>query len=201
MRIAVIGVGNVGGALASALTEAGHDVVVAASTAEKAAQAAAGLECEPAPSPREAADGADAVVLAIPFSAGHDVADEIRDEVDGKPIVDVTNSSAIVEDGISNAEAFQTWLPEAHVVKAFNTVFASRLAESNQDAEPLDGFIAGDDAGAKATVATLVHDAGLEPLDVGGLRMARALEGMAWTNISLNMANNWPWHSAWKLAR
>jgi hypothetical protein len=41
----------------------------------------------------------------------------------------------------------------------------------------------------------------MEPLDVGGLKMARALEGMAWTNISLNMANNWPWHSAWKLAR
>ena len=56
-----------GGALASALTEAGHDVVVAASNSEKAAEAAAGLECEPAPSPREAADGADAVVLAIPF--------------------------------------------------------------------------------------------------------------------------------------
>ena len=201
MRVAVIGVGNVGGALATALTEAGHDVVVAASTAEKAAQAAAGLECEPAPSPREAADGADAVVLAIPFNAGHEVADEIRDEVAGKPIIDVTNSPAIVEAGTSNAEAFQAWLPEAHVVKAFNTVFASRLADPNEDGRPLDGFIAGDDSDAKATAATLVRDAGLAPLDVGGLRMARALEGMAWTNISLNMANNWPWHSAWKLAR
>ena len=201
MRVAVIGVGNVGGALATALTEAGHDVVVAASTAEKAAQAAAGFECEPAPSPREAADGADAVVLAIPFNAGHEVADEIRDEVAGKPIIDVTNSPAIVEAGTSNAEAFQAWLPEAHVVKAFNTVFASRLADPNEDERPLDGFIAGDDSDAKATAATLVRDAGLAPLDVGGLRMARALEGMAWTNISLNMANNWPWHSAWKLAR
>ena len=201
MRVAVIGVGNVGGALATALTEAGHDVVVAASTAEKAAQAAAGFECEPAFSPRVAADGADAVVLAIPFNAGHEVADEIRDEVAGKPIIDVTNSSAIVEEGTSNAEAFQAWLPEAHVVKAFNTVFASRLADPNEDERPLDGFIAGDDSDAKATAATLVRDAGLEPLDVGGLRMARALEGMAWTNISLNMANNWPWHSAWKLAR
>ena len=103
--------------------------------------------------------------------------------------------------GTSNAEAFQAWLPEAHVVKAFNTVFASRLAGSTQDGQPLDGFIAGDDAEAKATVATIVRDAGLAPLDVGDLKMARALEGMAWANISLNMANNWPWHSAWKLAR
>jgi predicted dinucleotide-binding enzyme len=201
MRVAVIGVGNVGGALASALTDAGHDVVVAASDAEKAAQAAAGLECEPAPNPREAVEGADAVVLAIPFKAGEEVAGEIRDGVAGKPVIDVTNSPAVVEEGTSNAEAFQAWLPEAHVVKAFNTVFASRLAEPTQDGHPLDGFIAGDDPDAKATVATIVRDAGLEPLDIGGLKMARALEGMAWANIAVNMANNWPWHSAWKLAR
>jgi len=201
MRVAVIGVGNVGTALASSLTEAGHDVVVAASNAEKAAQAAAGLECEPAASPAEAVVDADAVVLAIPFKAGQEVAGEIRNQVSGKPVIDVTNSPAIVEQGTSNAEAFQAWLPEAHVVKAFNTVFASRLAEPMEGGQPLDGFIAGDDADAKATVATIVRDAGLEPRDVGELKTARALEGMAWTNISLNMANQWPWHSAWKLAR
>jgi len=201
MRVAVIGVGNVGGALASALTDAGHQVVVAASRAETAAQAAAGLDCEPAASPAEAAAEADAVILAIPFTAGKEVADEIRDEVTGKPVIDVTNSPGVIETGTSNAEAFQGWLPEAHLVKAFNTVFASRLTEPTDGGEALDGFIAGDDASAKSTAATIVRDAGLAPLDVGGLKMARALEGMAWTNISLNMANKWPWHSAWKLAR
>ncbi|HEX3220276.1 MAG TPA: NADPH-dependent F420 reductase [Candidatus Limnocylindria bacterium] len=200
MRVAVIGVGNIGSALASSLTEAGHDVVVAASNAEKAQQAAAGLECEPAPSPHEAVDGAEAVVLAIPFAATEEVAGEIRDEVAGKPVIDVTNSQAVVETGKSNAESIQEMLPEAHVVKAFNTVFASQLSTARENGA-LDGFIAGDDADAKATVSTIVRDAGLEPLDVGGLRMARVLEGMAWANISLNMANNWPWQSAWKLVR
>jgi predicted dinucleotide-binding enzyme len=200
MRVAVIGVGNIGGALASALTDAGHDVVVAASNAEKATQAAAGLECEPAASPGQAAAGADAVVLAVPFGAVAEVVDEIRDEVDGKPVIDVTNSQSVIESGRSNAEQIQEQLPQAHVVKAFNTVFASQLAKA-RDNGSLDGFIAGDDAAAKATVATIVRDAGLEPLDVGDLRMARALEGMAWTNISLNMANSWPWQSAWKLVR
>lgn len=200
MRVAVIGVGNVGGALASALSDAGHDVVVAASNAEKAAQAAAGLECEPAPSPREAADGADAVVLAIPFGAAEEVATEIRDEVDGKPVIDVTNSQAVVDTGRSNAEAIQGWLPKAHVVKAFNTVFASQL-NTKRNGERVDGYLAGDDAEAKQTVTTIVRDAGLEPLDFGGLNMARVLEGMAWANISLNMQNQWPWNSAWKLVR
>jgi predicted dinucleotide-binding enzyme len=200
MRVAVIGVGNIGGALASAFTDAGHDVVVAASNAEKAAQAAAGLECEPAPSPAEAVAGADAVVLAVPFAASEEVAGEIRERVDGKPIVDVTNSPSVIETGRSNAETIQDWLPNAHVVKAFNTVFASNLNRADGD-EPLDGFLAGDDDAAKRTVSTLVHDAGMEPLDIGGLRMSRVLEGMAWANISLNMAKGWSWSSAWKLAR
>lgn len=189
-----------GSALASALTDAGHDVVVAASNAEKAEQAAAGLECEPAASPSDAADGADAVILAIPVTAVEEVAGEIRQQVPGKPVVDVTNSQAVLETGVSNAEQIQGLLPEAHVVKAFNTVFASNLGHP-QGGERLDGFLAGDDANAKAAVATIVRDAGLEPLDVGDLKMARALEGMAWANISLNMANGWPWKSAWKLER
>ena len=201
VRVAIIGVGNVGGALASALTEAGHDVVVAASNAEKAAQAAAGLHCEPAPSPLEAVDDADAVVLAVPFAATEEVAGEIRAAVEGKPIIDVTNSPSVVENGTSNAEAIQSWLPEAHVVKAFNTVFASQLGGADAEGEPLDGFLAGDDAQAKATTTTIVRDAGLEPLDVGNLHMARVLEGMAWANISLNRDNGWPWKSIWKLER
>jgi predicted dinucleotide-binding enzyme len=201
MRVAIIGVGNVGGALAEALTDAGHEVVVAASKAETAAQAAAGLDCEPAANPRDAVSDADAVVLAVPFPATEDVAEEIRDAVAGKPVVDVTNSPSVVETGRSNAEAIQAWLPDAHVVKAFNTVFASRLGRRSDDGEPLDGFLAGDDPGAKATVSTIVHDAGLQPLDVGNLQMARVLEGMAWANISLNTANGWPWNSAWKLER
>jgi predicted dinucleotide-binding enzyme len=200
MRVAVIGVGNVGGALASALTDAGHEVVVAASNAEKAQQAAAGLDCEPAASPQAAAQDADAVVLAIPTTAVEEVAGEIREQVVGKPVVDVTNSRAVIEKGVSNAEQIQQLLPGAKVVKAFNTVFASKLGKRD-DGEPLDGFLAGDDPDAKAKVATIVRDAGLEPLDVGDLKMARALEGMAWTNISLNMANGWPWNSAWKLER
>jgi predicted dinucleotide-binding enzyme len=191
----------VGGALASALTDAGHEVVVAASNAEKAKQAAAGLDCEPAASPQDAVQGADAVVLAIPTTAVEEVAGEIRDKVAGKPVVDVTNSQAVIEKGVSNAEQIQQLLPEAKVVKAFNTVFASKLGKPQNGDQPLDGFLAGDDPEAKAKVATIVRDAGLEPLDVGDLKMARALEGMAWTNISLNMANGWAWQSAWKLER
>ena len=58
-------------------------------------------------------------------------------------------------------------------MKAFNTIFGVVLAQGR----PLDVFIAGDDAQAKAGVAEFIESLGLRPLDVGGLNMAHWLEG------------------------
>jgi predicted dinucleotide-binding enzyme len=200
MRVAVIGAGNVGSVLAEKLFNQGHEVVVAASSAESAAEAARTIEGRAA-AVDEAVRAAEAVILAVPADALSAVAAEIREDVVGKPVVDVSNGPNVVQAGESLAEALQRQLPGAHVVKAFNTAFASRMAEPTNGDGPLDGFIAGDDAEAKLAVAGLVRDVGFEPLDVGDLRNARVLEGMAWLNISLNMANRWPWHSGWRLER
>lgn len=201
MRVAIIGVGNVGSVLARKLSDAGHEVAVAASSAEKARQVAADVDCLPADSAGQAAAAADVVVLAVPATELGAVAGEIAEAVAGKPVVDVTNGPLAVEEGRSLAEGLQADLPQAAVVKAFNTAFASRMADPVVDEGRLDGFIAGDDAAAKETVATLVRDIGFEPVDAGALKMARTLEGMAWMNISLNVANGWPWQSGWRLAR
>jgi predicted dinucleotide-binding enzyme len=201
MQVAVIGVGNVGSVLARKLRESGHQVIVAATSAERAQQAAAEMDCIPADSAADAARQAEALILAVPADEHADVAEELRPEVAGKPVVDVSNGPKAVQDGVSLAEGLQERLPGAPVVKAFNTAFASRMADPVENGRPLDGFIAGDDAGAKEKVATLVRDMGFEPLDVGELKMARTLEGMAWLNISLNMANGWPWRSGWRLER
>ncbi|HEX2141433.1 MAG TPA: NAD(P)-binding domain-containing protein [Candidatus Limnocylindria bacterium] len=202
MRVAVIGIGNVGSTLSEKLESAGHEVVVAASTEESAERAAEDLNCEPAATPAEAAEKAEAVVLAVPADALGEVAQELRGHVSGKPVVDVSNGPMAVQEGRSLAETVQEQLPEARVVKAFNTAFASRMADPTFDGGlSLDGFLAGDDPEAKKVVGRLVGDVGFEPLDIGELKMARVLEGMAWVNISLNMANSWPWRSGWKLLR
>ncbi len=83
-------------------------------------------------------------------------------------------------------------------MKAFNTVFAANQANPTRE---IDGYVAGDDANAKTTVISLVESIGMQPLDVGPLSAARALEGMAYLNIGLNAANGWSWTSAWKLER
>jgi 8-hydroxy-5-deazaflavin:NADPH oxidoreductase len=89
--------------------------------------------------------------------------------------------------------------PNAKVVKAFNTIFASHQADPVVDDIQLDGFIAGDDSAAKQRVLEFVASLDFRPIDTGPLVMSRALEAMGMLNISLNMTNNWPWQTGWKL--
>ena len=204
MRIAVIGAGNVGSSVARAGVDSGHEVILSATTPEKARTVADTLGASAAANNPDAVRQADLVVLAVPYSAVADIADEIADAAAGKIIIDATNAlkpdlSGLAVTDRSAAELLQERLPAARVVKAFNTVFASRQADPVVDGSPLDGFYAGDDAEAKQTVAEFLTGIGYRPIDAGGLSSARALEQMAFLNILLNASNGWPWQSGWKL--
>lgn len=204
MKIAILGAGNVGGGLAAAATTAGHDVVLSASSADSAAKAAANAGATAAGSNTEAVQGADLVVLAVPHGSVAGVVTELGDALDGKTVIDATNPlndtySDLTTSGVSAAESLQQQVPAANVVKALNTVFASRYANPSEGGQPLPALVAGDDAAAKATVAQLVASLGFRPLDVGSLRYARSLEEIAFLNISLNAANGWTWQSHFAL--
>ena len=205
MQIAIIGVGNVGKALAGSFVRAGHAVTLSSTdpedTREEVARATGATAAR---SNREAVDGAEVVVLAVPFAAVPDIAADLGAALDGKIVIDVTNrlnseNPAATIDGTSNAEQIQAMLPRARVVKAFNTALAARQEDPRVDGVPLDGFVAADDDQAKAAVLDLVRSVGFRPIDAGSLAMARALEAMAVLNISLQIRNNWPWRAGWKL--
>ncbi len=205
MRIAVIGAGNVGGAFTRAATQGGHTVVVTGTSVERAREVAQQTGATSVLGNAAAVQGADLVVLAVPGSVAGAVAEEIREAAAGVPVVDVTNPlNATYTDlsiaGTSGAGDLQDLLPDSPVVKAFNTIFAARYAAPVEGGRPLPVLIAGDDAGAKAAVSDLATSLGFQSVDVGGLRMARALEEMAFLNISLNATNGWSWQSAWTLA-
>jgi hypothetical protein len=205
MDIAIIGAGNVGRALATSFARAGHSVIIASRDPEDAGAVASATRARVATSNAEAAAAAGVVVLAIPFAGAETVAAEIREGVAGKVVVDVTNrmgfgaTGPTIDAGESNAERLAAWLPEAHVVKAFNTLFASHQADPIADGVQLDGFVAADDAGAKATILELVRSMGLNPVDVGPLGRAQQLEQLAFLNIALNITGNGAWQSGWKL--
>jgi len=205
MNVAIIGAGNVGRALAASFIREGHTVTIASHDPEHASAAAAATGARFAKTNAEAAAAGQVVVLAIPFTSAEEVAAEIREAITGKPVVDATNRMSFgpngptIDNGDSNADRLAAWLPNAHVVKAFNTLFASHQADPIADGTKLDGFVAGDDRGAKDAVLELVRSIGLNPVDVCPLARAQQLEQMAFLNIALNATANGSWSSGWRL--
>ena len=172
---------------------------------EDAGGAVASTGATLASSNAEAAAVGDIVILAVPFTSAAQIASEITEPAAGKTVVDVTNRMSFgptgpdIDTTNSNAEELAALLPKSRVVKAFNTLFASKQHDPIADGLQLDGFVAGDDAAAKDEVSSLLTSIGLNPIDVGPLARARQLEGMAFLNISLNIARGGAWQSGWKL--
>src|SRR6266566_7176053 len=102
--------------------------------------------------------------------------------------------------GSSDAEEIARMVPPgARVVKAFNTTFARTLVAGTVAGQPLDVFITGDDAAAKATVSQLVEAGGLRAIDAGPLAHAHYLEGLAFLGMKLQFTLGTQFQSAWKL--
>ena len=205
MKVGIIGTGNVGTALATAFVEAGHDVALTARDAEKTGAVAGLVGASTAATTQELVRDADIVVLAVPWSSVEGIAREIAPISSGKIVIDVTNpakpdwSGPRFDGTSSGAEELAGWLPDAHVVKAFNTITSARMSRPVVDGVVMDAFAAGDDAAAKGSVGKLASSIGFNPIDAGPAPAARYLEALAWLNISLNMANGWTWQTGWKL--
>jgi len=146
------------------------------------------------------------VVLAVPYQAALDLVRQYGVELAGRTIVDITNplkeklSGLATAPGTSAAEQIAAVAaPGAAVVKAWNTTFAGALAAGSVDGQPLDVFIAGDDADAKARVAAVVESGGSRPIDVGGLAAAQALEAFQFLHITLQFSRGTGFRTAIKL--
>jgi predicted dinucleotide-binding enzyme len=175
MKIAIIGKGNVGSALCNGLspkheTKFGHR--------------------DPKEPVADAAKWGEVIILAVPHNNANDAIEAIRPYADGKTVIDVINAvgsnmDLAISCTTSSAEETQKKLPKAHVVKAFNTVFAPNQSIGKVGDEQLTAFIAGDDLKSKQTVAQLTKDIGFDPVDCGPLKAARYLEAMGIMIINL----------------
>lgn len=201
MRIAIIGTGHVGGAIARGLSGKGHQVVLGARDPAGAAALATETGATVAP-PATAATGADIVVLALPWGAAEAAVKDLGD-LTGKAVVDCMNPIGRISGGMgllvghvtSGGEIVQGWLPGAHVVKTLNQVGAEIMADTSRLPHPPVMFMAGDDAGAKAAVGRMLTDMGFETLDAGDITKARLLEplGMVWINQALMQGKGRNW--------
>jgi 8-hydroxy-5-deazaflavin:NADPH oxidoreductase len=142
----------------------------------------------------------DVVVLAVPYPAVASVIAARGAALAGKVVVDITNpldvetfDSLVVPPSSSATAEIATAVPDAKVVKAFNTNFAATLASGTIGDQPTTVLIAGDDVDAKGQVAEVVTGGGLKAIDVGDLRRARELEAIAFLQITLAAAEKLPW--------
>ena len=178
--ISIIGTGTMARILGTLAVDGGNTVEVTGRHAAKAADLASALGGGATAGNFGTVPAGDIVILAVPYASSAPVVSQYGDALDGKVIVDISNcfnaggTGLDTPDGTSIAQEVAKAAPaSAHVVKAFNTIFGHVLAEGG----PLDVFIAGDDAQAKASVSAFIESLGLRPLDTGDLTMAHWLEG------------------------
>ena len=189
MRIGILGSGLMGAKLGTIFARAGHDVVFSYARTRKKLEKLAreAGERARAGTPREAAEDADALLLAVHWSRVDDVLGQAGD-LSGKVVL--TCSLPMNEDdtalGIahtsSGAEALARRIPKARVVSAFNTVPSEVLfgvfERKRRKGRPSLVYC-GDDAKSKRIAAGLIRDAGFDPIDVGPLSTARYSEPFA----------------------
>ena len=142
----------------------------------------------------------DIIVLALPYAAIDDViATYGAQAFAGKVVVDPTNPldfttlDSLVPAGSSATAELAVRLPDAQVVKAFNTVFAAVLATGTIGARPATVLAASDSAEAKASLRSLVEAAGLTWADAGELKRAERLEALGALNIALAVTEQIGW--------
>ena len=185
MKLAFIGIGNVGFAIANSLQKKGHDIIVATndSTSETVKKALEQNINFSAKNIQGAIDEAEVVFLATPFQVNEEILKSLS--FNGKVLVDCSNPVGMeishgLKSEISGSEKVQEWASDAKVVKAFTIYGFENFINSdytNYNLKPLM-MIAGNDTAAKNIVSKINTDMGYETLDTGKLDQALHLEHM-----------------------
>jgi len=191
MKIGMIGSGDVGRTLAEGFVEAGHTVMIGTRDTGKHELANWKKKADKSRmlgSTTEAARFGEVVVLAIAWRAAEDVLAQIRPQLAGKVVIDVTNPLVFNDDApptlsightISAGEVVQQSLPDSHVVKTLNIVGHQHMVQPKyQEGLPVM-FVCGNNDSAKETVHDLLSDLGWKDcLNIGGIEKSRILEPM-----------------------
>ena len=210
VKVGVLGSGDVGKVLAGGFLKLGHEVRIGSRSPEKLQEWAAGAGGGASTGTfAEAAKFGDIVVMAT-HGEGTQSAVELAGagNFDGKVVIDATNPLDFSSGGPqlsigfndSLGERVQRWLPNARIVKAFNTVGNAHMIDPQFPGGPPTMFIAGNDADAKKLVTQVSEAWGWDVADLGGIEASRYLEPMcmAWVVYGIRTGS---WNHAFKLLR
>jgi predicted dinucleotide-binding enzyme len=193
VKIAILGAGNVGGTLAAALAGKGHEIILGvrdpggSKYKELAERIGHGARVE---SIRGAAENAEAILLATPWSATRQVLEQAAGALDGKILMDCTNPidpgfKLALGHSTSGGEMVAAWAKGAHVFKVFNTTGFNIMEDPVVDGRRALMLVCGDGDENKLKVLQIARDVGFEAQDFGKLENARLLEPMALVWIRL----------------
>jgi 8-hydroxy-5-deazaflavin:NADPH oxidoreductase len=189
MTTAIIGTGGIGSAIARRLASGGETLRLSSADAASARRLTAeiGSAAVVAVDNRDALQGADAVVLALRFTALQSVIDEIAYSLTDKVVVVPSNPVGLdahgnvirlLPQGQSSGTVVAGWLPAgARLAMAFGTMSAHLFeSSSNRSPEPAVLFYATDDDRGGEEVERLIRTAGFEPVKIGGIEQSGRLE-------------------------
>lgn len=203
MKIGVIGDTEAGQNLAAGLTELGHEVMLGSETEPKEVKQKlkhlAGDQTKFGTT-TEAANFGEIAILAVAWRASVDVLQQIRPELAGKIVIDITTPLEFENDGpptlafghdISGGEMVQQSLPDSHVVKTLNFLsHRHALSPKYHEGKPVM-FVCGNNVSARAYVAELLHDMGWEDVtDIGSIEKSRLLEPLCALWIEYGLAHD-----------
>ena len=195
MKIAVIGAGHIGATLGRAWAAAGHEVRFGVQTPDRY-DALAGMGAVlPVPA---AAEGADAIVLAVPGAAVPAVLQQLAPAASTAIIVDATNN--VGAGTLNAAAAIAEAAPGAAYYRAFNTLGWENFAHPTfANGERVDLFYAGADGPARAAMERLIADVGLRPVWVGGPEHVETVDGVTRLWFALVMGRRLPRRTAFRV--
>lgn len=182
-RIGIIGSGKVGGAIGRTWVNRGHEVMFSSRSLEsdKALASRLGGKAR-AGTPKQAASFGNVILLAVPYGALPELGNSLKDELNGKVVIDACNPFPARDGEIANRARERgagltsaELLPGARIVRAFNAIGAASMGSAHQAPGQVGMPIAGDDAEAIALASRLIRDVGYEPVLIGGLAMGRYL--------------------------
>ncbi len=212
MKIGIVGSGDVAKTLAAGFLKHGHEVTLGTREAGKLAEFAKANPKAKVGSFADAAKFGDAAVLAVKGSVASKALEAAgAANLAGKTVIDATNplADAPPENGVlkffttldsSLMEQLQKQFAAAHFVKAFNSVGAAAMINPQFKGGKPSMFIAGNNAGAKTTVAGILDQFGWEVEDMGGAEAARAIEPLCILWCIPGFARN-DWFHAFKMLR
>lgn len=206
MNVTIIGTGNMAKGISARLLSGGHTVTLHSRDVSKASVLVDELNQKGSINAVSVGTSInDQVILfAVPYGEVANVIKQYGD-FDNKTVIDITNPvnfenfELLTKPDQSAAEEIASLIPNANIVKGFNTIFAGTLESGVVNGEKLDVLLAGDNQEAKDTVTELVNSSGLRAVDAGALTKARYLEGIALIHMTVQEQLKSNWMSAIKI--